>query len=198
MSVCASSILRLGLDNGWALAYADQRKFGRVLRLTDEEWEPNRSAHRSRTACRTHSRTDLLFASDSKSHDADQGVPARSAPNCRHRKHLRRRSPLSIASIHPASAVRFTRPNRRFRLRDGDPTQCFRRDSTGEGTTLLGLPGRKRRRWNQRLPICACMGAAELASAKNVDPRSCDWWSRRRGTHICPTCQPAPAPSYRL
>jgi formamidopyrimidine-DNA glycosylase len=30
--------LRIGLDNGWALAYADQRKFGRVLRLTDAEW----------------------------------------------------------------------------------------------------------------------------------------------------------------
>ncbi len=30
--------LRLGLDNGWALAYADQRKFGRVRRLTDDEW----------------------------------------------------------------------------------------------------------------------------------------------------------------
>lgn len=31
--------LRLVLDNGWALAYADQRKFGRVLRLTDAEWQ---------------------------------------------------------------------------------------------------------------------------------------------------------------
>ncbi|MCO5222783.1 MAG: bifunctional DNA-formamidopyrimidine glycosylase/DNA-(apurinic or apyrimidinic site) lyase [Thermomicrobiales bacterium] len=31
--------LRLGLDSGWSLAYADQRKFGRVLRLTDEAWE---------------------------------------------------------------------------------------------------------------------------------------------------------------
>ena len=31
--------LRLGLDNGWSLAYADQRKFGRVLRLSDEEWD---------------------------------------------------------------------------------------------------------------------------------------------------------------
>jgi formamidopyrimidine-DNA glycosylase len=31
--------LRLELDNGWALAYADQRKFGRVLRLSDSEWE---------------------------------------------------------------------------------------------------------------------------------------------------------------
>ncbi len=30
--------LRLQLDNGWAMAYADQRKFGRVLRLTDDEW----------------------------------------------------------------------------------------------------------------------------------------------------------------
>lgn len=30
--------LRVGLDNGWALAYADQRKFGRVRRLTDEQW----------------------------------------------------------------------------------------------------------------------------------------------------------------
>lgn len=30
--------LRLGLENEWALAFADQRKFGRVLRLTDEEW----------------------------------------------------------------------------------------------------------------------------------------------------------------
>ncbi len=31
--------LRLGLDNGWSLVYADQRKFGRVLRLTDDEWD---------------------------------------------------------------------------------------------------------------------------------------------------------------
>jgi formamidopyrimidine-DNA glycosylase len=31
--------LRLQLDNGWAVAYADQRKFGRVLRLTDDEWD---------------------------------------------------------------------------------------------------------------------------------------------------------------
>ena len=31
--------LRLSLDNGWALAYADQRKFGRVLRLSDEQWD---------------------------------------------------------------------------------------------------------------------------------------------------------------
>jgi formamidopyrimidine-DNA glycosylase len=31
--------LRLELDNGWALAYADQRKFGRVLRLSDEQWD---------------------------------------------------------------------------------------------------------------------------------------------------------------
>src|SRR5215218_3987310 len=31
--------LRLVLDNGWALAYADQRKFGRVLRLSDSEWD---------------------------------------------------------------------------------------------------------------------------------------------------------------
>jgi formamidopyrimidine-DNA glycosylase len=31
--------LRLELDNGWALAYADQRKFGRVLRLSDAEWD---------------------------------------------------------------------------------------------------------------------------------------------------------------
>jgi formamidopyrimidine-DNA glycosylase len=30
--------LRLYLDNDWSLAYADQRKFGRVLRLTDQEW----------------------------------------------------------------------------------------------------------------------------------------------------------------
>lgn len=30
--------LRLMLDNGWSLAYADQRKFGRVLWLTDEAW----------------------------------------------------------------------------------------------------------------------------------------------------------------
>jgi formamidopyrimidine-DNA glycosylase len=30
--------LRLGLSSGWELAYADQRKFGRVLRYTDEEW----------------------------------------------------------------------------------------------------------------------------------------------------------------
>jgi formamidopyrimidine-DNA glycosylase len=31
--------LRLELDNEWALVYADQRKFGRVLRLSDDEWE---------------------------------------------------------------------------------------------------------------------------------------------------------------
>lgn len=30
--------LRLGLSSGWELAYADQRKFGRVLRFSDEEW----------------------------------------------------------------------------------------------------------------------------------------------------------------
>ena len=30
--------LRLGLSNGWALAYADQRKFGRVLLYSDEQW----------------------------------------------------------------------------------------------------------------------------------------------------------------
>lgn len=30
--------LRLALDNGWALVYADQRKFGRVLWFTDVEW----------------------------------------------------------------------------------------------------------------------------------------------------------------
>jgi formamidopyrimidine-DNA glycosylase len=31
--------LRLELSSDWELAYADQRKFGRVLRYTDEEWE---------------------------------------------------------------------------------------------------------------------------------------------------------------
>ncbi len=30
--------LRLGLSNGWELAYADQRKFGRVRWFSDEEW----------------------------------------------------------------------------------------------------------------------------------------------------------------
>lgn len=35
--------LRLGLSNGWELAYADQRKFGRVLRFTDEEWATKES-----------------------------------------------------------------------------------------------------------------------------------------------------------
>lgn len=30
--------LRLGLSNGWELAYADQRKFGRVKWLTDDQW----------------------------------------------------------------------------------------------------------------------------------------------------------------
>jgi formamidopyrimidine-DNA glycosylase len=30
--------LRIGLSNGWDLAYADQRKFGRVLRYSDEQW----------------------------------------------------------------------------------------------------------------------------------------------------------------
>ncbi|MEZ4531469.1 MAG: bifunctional DNA-formamidopyrimidine glycosylase/DNA-(apurinic or apyrimidinic site) lyase [Thermomicrobiales bacterium] len=30
--------LRIELDNGWALAYADQRKFGRVRFLSDEQW----------------------------------------------------------------------------------------------------------------------------------------------------------------
>ena len=30
--------LRLGISNGWDLAFADQRKFGRVRFLSDEEW----------------------------------------------------------------------------------------------------------------------------------------------------------------
>lgn len=30
--------LRLRLDNGWSIVFADQRKFGRVLRLLDQEW----------------------------------------------------------------------------------------------------------------------------------------------------------------
>ncbi|HET9658704.1 MAG TPA: bifunctional DNA-formamidopyrimidine glycosylase/DNA-(apurinic or apyrimidinic site) lyase [Thermomicrobiales bacterium] len=30
--------LRMSLSSGWELAYADQRKFGRVLRFTDDEW----------------------------------------------------------------------------------------------------------------------------------------------------------------
>ena len=30
--------LRLGLSSGWDLAYADQRKFGRVLRFSDQQW----------------------------------------------------------------------------------------------------------------------------------------------------------------
>lgn len=30
--------LRIGLSNGWALVYADQRKFGRVRFLSDAEW----------------------------------------------------------------------------------------------------------------------------------------------------------------
>jgi formamidopyrimidine-DNA glycosylase len=180
--------LRVGLDNGWFLAYADQRKFGRVLRLTDEEWsekegrigpEPLEPAFTS----------DFLFA-----HTRNRSSPIKAFLLDQHRVagigNIYADEALYRAGVHPARAAgsldaaesKALHAAVRAVLSEGlqrrGTTLSDYRDANGDaGTNAANL----RVYGRGGTGICGKCGT-ELVRLVIAG----------RGTHLCPTCQPLP------
>lgn len=177
--------LRLGLDNGWAMAYADQRKFGRVRRLTDHEWaaierrigpEPLNDAFTSQLVFEmTRNRRTPIKALllDQRRIAGIGNIYADEA--------------LYRAKVHPAREASSLSEEEAFRLRDAirvvlgeglerkGTTLADYRDANGEAgnnAANLRVYGRG------GIGVCEVCGSALVRLVV-----------AQRGTTICPTCQ---------
>jgi formamidopyrimidine-DNA glycosylase len=185
--------LRLGLSSGWDLAYADQRKFGRVLRFTDEEWAAKESRIGPEPLEPTFT-SDLLFL-----RTRDRTTPIKAFL-------LDQRRIAGIGNIYADEALF------RARLHPGRLTGTLDRAETERlygairsvlaegierrGTTLsdyLDADGAK----GTNAANLRVYGKGGTGSCEECGTPLQRFVVAGRGTHFCPNCQPARIAGYR-